>query len=89
MATVGGNVANASPCGDSIPALLALDAEVEVWDAAGQARRSRSRTVLAGAGRTTLGLGEAIAGFAFAALDGGFARRSSRSARARRCRSRG
>ena len=71
LATVGGNVANASPCGDSIPALLALDAEVEVWDAAGQARREPLAAVLAGAGRTTLGLGEAIAGFAFAALDGG------------------
>jgi xanthine dehydrogenase FAD-binding subunit len=71
VATVGGNVANASPCGDSIPALLALGAEVEIWDGAGQARRQPLEALLAGAGRTTLGLGEVIAGFAFAALDDG------------------
>jgi xanthine dehydrogenase FAD-binding subunit len=83
VATVGGNVANASPCGDSIPALLALGAEVEIWDAAGQTLRRPLEAVLAGSGRTTLGPGEAIAGFAFAALGDGvratFAKIGSRS----------
>jgi CO/xanthine dehydrogenase FAD-binding subunit len=83
VATVGGNVANASPCGDSIPALLALGAEVELWDGAGQTQRKPLEAVLAGAGRTTLRPDEAIAGFVFAALDDGvratFAKVGSRS----------
>ena len=35
-ATVGGNIANASPAGDSLPALLALDATVVVRSVAGE-----------------------------------------------------
>jgi xanthine dehydrogenase FAD-binding subunit len=72
IATVGGNVANASPCGDSIPALLALGAEVEIWDGDGRTLRKPLEEVLSGPGRTTLRRGEAIAGFTFAALDDGF-----------------
>jgi CO/xanthine dehydrogenase FAD-binding subunit len=34
-ATVGGNIANASPAGDSLPALMALDAEIEARSVAG------------------------------------------------------
>jgi CO/xanthine dehydrogenase FAD-binding subunit len=83
VATVGGNVANASPCGDSIPALLALGAEVEIWDGAGRTRREPLEAVLAGAGKTTLSCGEAIVGFSFAPLDDGvratFAKIGSRS----------
>jgi CO/xanthine dehydrogenase FAD-binding subunit len=37
--TLGGNIANASPAGDTLPVLLALDAEVEVESAARGARR--------------------------------------------------
>ena len=36
--TVGGNIANASPAGDSLPVLLALDAEVEVASVRGARR---------------------------------------------------
>ncbi len=41
MATIGGNICNASPAGDMIIALLALDAEVELarWQAGGLATR--------------------------------------------------
>ncbi len=35
-ATIGGNIANASPAGDSLPVLLALDAEVAIAGAAGE-----------------------------------------------------
>jgi xanthine dehydrogenase small subunit len=33
VATIGGNIANASPIGDGAPALLALDAEIVLWHA--------------------------------------------------------
>ena len=36
--TVAGNLCNASPAADGVPALLALDAEVELQSAAGRAR---------------------------------------------------
>ncbi len=40
-ATIGGNICNASPAGDSLPALLVLDAEVELssFDGSGVAQR--------------------------------------------------
>lgn len=68
-ATIGGNVANASPCGDSIPALLALEAEAEIWDARGGTELRRVSDVVTGAGRTALQPGQAIAAFVFPALD--------------------
>jgi xanthine dehydrogenase small subunit len=37
-ATLGGNVANGSPIGDSMPALIALDAEVELRSSVGERR---------------------------------------------------
>jgi xanthine dehydrogenase FAD-binding subunit len=62
-ATIGGNVANASPCGDSIPALLALGAEVEIWDAEGATGRRQLLDVVTGAGRNSLRPGEVIVAF--------------------------
>lgn len=83
-ATVAGNVANASPCGDSIPALLALEAEAEIWDADGGTSRRPVADVLAGPGRTTLRPGQLIAAFVFTALDAAqrsaFAKIGSRTA---------
>jgi len=35
MGTIGGNVANASPAGDTLPPLYILDAEVEIWSRGG------------------------------------------------------
>jgi carbon-monoxide dehydrogenase medium subunit len=37
-ATIGGNLANASPCADTAPPLLALEAEIHITNAEGQAR---------------------------------------------------
>lgn len=68
VATVGGNVANASPCGDSIPALLALGAEAEIWDGDGLAVRKPIQDVLASPGRTTLRSDQMIAAFVCRAL---------------------
>ena len=36
FATLAGNIANASPIGDTLPLLLALDAGLELWSAAGE-----------------------------------------------------
>lgn len=54
MATIGGNVGNASPCGDSLAPLLALDARAAVLDAAGAVSERPVADILAGPGRTTL-----------------------------------
>ena len=71
VATLGGNVANASACADGATALLALDAEVTTIDGAGHvASRPLDRVVL-GADRTSLGRDEAIIEFSFAALGAG------------------
>ena len=52
-ATLGGNIATASPAGDSIPALLVHDAEVEVASTRGSRRTSLDELLVA-PGRTTL-----------------------------------
>src|SRR4029079_12030657 len=44
--TVAGNVCNASPAADGMPALLALDAEVELQSVAGSRRLPLDRFVL-------------------------------------------
>lgn len=36
FATLAGNIANASPIGDTLPLMLALDASLELWSAAGE-----------------------------------------------------
>jgi CO/xanthine dehydrogenase FAD-binding subunit len=46
VATIAGNVCNASPAADGIPALLALDAEVELHSAAGARRVALAEFVL-------------------------------------------
>ncbi len=65
MATLGGNVANASPCGDTIPALLVLGADVGLLQADGTVRRCALQDLLLQAGRTHLRHDEAIIDFAF------------------------
>jgi len=68
IATIGGNVANASPCGDSIPALMALDACVTVLDGDGRTSSRPIRDVVVGPGATSLSTGEVIIDFTFAPL---------------------
>ncbi len=58
-ATLGGNVVNASPAGDSLPVLLALDAEVEVASLEGR-RRIPFRDFHTAYRRTALGEGELL-----------------------------
>lgn len=58
-ATLGGNMANASPAGDSLPCLLALDAEVVLARQGGE-RTIPYETFHVGYRRTALGPGEII-----------------------------
>jgi CO/xanthine dehydrogenase FAD-binding subunit len=66
--TLGGNVANASPCADGVTALTALGSEVVTLDGAGLERRRPITEVVLGPGRTSLAHDEAVVEFAFPAL---------------------
>ena len=60
LATVGGNVCNASPAGDTLPALLAFDAQCRVVGPSGK-RWVPLESFFIGPGRTVLGPGEVLA----------------------------
>jgi CO/xanthine dehydrogenase FAD-binding subunit len=60
-ATVGGNLCTASPAADSVPALLALDAEVELVGPGGPRWLPLERFLL-GPGRTAVAPGEILTG---------------------------
>jgi CO/xanthine dehydrogenase FAD-binding subunit len=58
--TLGGNIANASPAGDTLPSLAVYDAELDVISATGR-RRVPFLDIFAGVKKTTLQPGELIA----------------------------
>ncbi|MBZ4687718.1 MAG: xanthine dehydrogenase FAD-binding subunit [Clostridia bacterium] len=58
--TIGGNIANASPAADSLPALVALNAEVTIVDANGKSRSIPVEKVSAGVGKNNLVANEII-----------------------------
>lgn len=62
-ATVGGNVANAAQCADTIPALIALDASVELMKSNGAARRIKVEDFVTGIGRTLIDATEVVTAF--------------------------
>ncbi len=68
VATVGGNIANASPCADGVTALVALGADVRTIDGGGRSTVRPLEQVLVGSGRTSLAPDEAITEVSFAAL---------------------
>jgi CO/xanthine dehydrogenase FAD-binding subunit len=68
VATIGGNVANASPCADAIPVLLVLDTQVGILNRAGNVERRPLRDLLLGEGKTILRADEAIVDFSFVPL---------------------
>ena len=84
MATLGGNIANASPCGDAIPTLLVLGADVGLLQADGTVRRRPLQDMLLQTGRTRLRHNEAIIDFSFEAAPAtrrsAFAKLGTRSA---------
>ena len=61
-ATIGGNLATASPAGDSLPVLAAYDADVVVASARAGTRRVPLRSFLVGPKRTSLASDELIVG---------------------------
>lgn len=63
VATIGGNVGNSSPVGDTIPALYALEAEVNIVSAEGK-RVVPINEFITGVGRNVLKPGEMIESFA-------------------------
>lgn len=65
--TVGGNIANASPAADTVPALMALDAVVEVV-AGSETKMVALENFFLGPGKTVLGKGEVIKAVHFAEL---------------------
>ena len=52
--TIGGNLVNASPAGDTIPCLFLFEAQAELLDAAGQKRMLPVADFLLGPGKTAL-----------------------------------
>jgi carbon-monoxide dehydrogenase medium subunit len=61
-ATVGGNLCNASPAADSVPALIAAGAVARIVGPGGR-REARVEDIPAGPGRTTLAEGEIVVSF--------------------------
>jgi CO/xanthine dehydrogenase FAD-binding subunit len=68
MATIGGNVANASPCADAVPALLVLRADVGILTSNGQTKRRALTDVLQAASHDRLPRNEVIVDFSFELL---------------------
>lgn len=62
QATIGGNVGHAAPCGDTHPALIMYDGEVEIASAAGT-RTVPLRETLAGPSKSALKHGELLTKF--------------------------
>ncbi len=64
-ATLGGNLANASPCADTAPPLLALDAAVEILSPGGKTRQVPLNKFFHGYKFTDLVKGEVLTGITF------------------------
>jgi CO/xanthine dehydrogenase FAD-binding subunit len=60
MARLPGNIANASKAGDSIPALIALDASAKIINGKGEVKFIKVQDIILGMGKTILNRDEAI-----------------------------
>lgn len=67
VATVGGNIVNASPAADFVPALLVLDADLDIAGPTGN-RTMALREFVLGPGKTALGPAEIVTSVHFARL---------------------
>ncbi len=68
QATLLGNVCSASPAGDTLPALLVHEAQVEIAGAPGQIRHLSLDSFLLGPGKTMLAPGELVSGVSLCGL---------------------
>lgn len=59
-ATIGGNLANAAQCGDTIPVLFAYDAEIKILNSKNEYRFEKVRDLVTGIGKTTLKADEIV-----------------------------
>lgn len=59
-ATIGGNLANAAQCGDTIPVLFSYDADVEILNSAKEIRHEKVRDFVVSIGKTSLNSDEVI-----------------------------
>jgi len=84
LATLGGNVASAAQCADSLPALIVLEAEAELISGHGAVRRVPVAGLVLGIGKTSILQDEAITAFIIPAkrlgMAGGFGKVGSRKA---------
>ena len=78
-ASAGGNLCNASPAGDSVPAMIASGAVVTIQGPKGR-RELPVEKVPAAPGRTNLTPGEIVVSFTFPPRPAGSRRRSGRRA---------
>ncbi len=58
--TIGGNIGNASPAGDTIPALMALEARARIMNSSGQVEEKDLNEIITGSGKTSLGCDQVI-----------------------------
>jgi len=61
-ATIGGNIGNASPAGDTIPALMALDAVIKIMDSEGRIEEKTVDEIITGPGKTGIKCNQIITG---------------------------
>lgn len=84
LATVGGNVAGAAQCADTMPALIAMDAAARIVASNGSERILPVRDLVLGIGRTALAEDEAIIEFViperYLKMPAGFGKIGSRKA---------
>ncbi len=71
VATIGGNVVNASPAADMVPGLLVLDSLVSIVQFDGKIRRIPLPAFLLGNRKVDLSPGEVVTGFSFSLPDPG------------------
>lgn len=65
VATIGGNIANASPAADFVLPLVALDGEIEICSSGRDLRKLAISEIFTGPGKTTLGADELITAVVF------------------------
>ncbi len=54
LATIGGNIANAAQCADTVAVLFAFDAEVEIMNSKGEIRKELVNDIIQNIGKTSL-----------------------------------